>query len=592
MIAEDPDNLVDILPQPYRMLDKIVAQVVEGAIEECLEREKADKVYGLSERESAKTLELGEGCSCYATTSDSKQAAAGYKSGKVTLFDMDDGSQVLSQDLESGEIQAIVCYTGDNGEELFCVYTYGSLALYKIIQVEREVEAEVDAGAGAKDGEEGEAAEEGGEPTTIMKKFPEFEKVSQTHVREPESEQTKFELKLSPNRRFISLFVVDAEAEISFYEVSTVEKEPEKTEEGEEGAEGEEKEGATSSEAEAEERPPTYAHELVDAGTFDKSSSESFFEQSLSNLCYAWVCDAAGVDVGILVWNEDGTILVFKQLCKEFTGSISTVEGKNSTWSLPFPISCVAFDAESDLLLIGSKKGFVSLWNMFYRDHLSFLHKDCYPTAMKVTRKGGRDGLAISCTASDRSMSVYDVDSKKISKRIILPFVASNIDVDNTKSKRRWILHGTTSGDEEEPSELVSVLDLDEFKPAGADIRLGATANLVFTVEKSLCAVMRTHAAAGDEKKEGNEEERASTSSLDLYSLEPESGAGESPDSAPADLASDVLMEKSLVFKSLTEHIQQGGFDHMDEELERKALLDIRKHLVNLDIHVTTTAFS
>ena len=41
MNAEDPDNLVDMLPQPYRMIDKVVAQVVEGAIEECLEREKS-----------------------------------------------------------------------------------------------------------------------------------------------------------------------------------------------------------------------------------------------------------------------------------------------------------------------------------------------------------------------------------------------------------------------------------------------------------------------------------------------------------------------------------------------------------------------
>ena len=84
MNAEDPDNLVDMLPQPYRMIDKVVAQVVEGAIEECLEREKADKVHGLARQEPTKTLDFGQDCTCFATTSDSKQVAAGYRNGKLS----------------------------------------------------------------------------------------------------------------------------------------------------------------------------------------------------------------------------------------------------------------------------------------------------------------------------------------------------------------------------------------------------------------------------------------------------------------------------------------------------------------------------
>ena len=50
------------------------------------------------------------------------------------------------------------------------------------------------------------------------------------------------------------------------------------------------------------------------------------------------------------------------------------------------------------------------------------------------------------------------------------------------------------------------------------------------------------------------------------------------------------MLEKSVVFQCLTRDTKRGGFEQIDEEQERKALTDIRRHLVNLEIQASTTA--
>ena len=619
MIAEDPDDLVDILPQPYRMLDKVVAQIVEGAIDECLEREKADKVYELRGREPTKTYDFGEDCTCFATTSDSKQIVAGYGSGKLSVLSAEDESVVVSQDLEQGNIQAVVCYKSKNGEELFCVYAYGSLALYKIIQVEKEVEVEV-----AQEAEDEAAASEDGPPaeTTVTKLFPALEKAHQVHIREPKSEHSNFELVASLNKRYIGLFILDAEPEAKFFEVRKEEKVEEEVE-SEEGGEAKDKDAEDGDDGadavESEPRLPTFTHELIDLGTVDKDSSQSFFEQTLREICYFWVVDAKGEDAGILVWDKGGSTLVFKQLCPTFVGSISTVEGKNSTWRLSFPISCVTYDSASEVLAIGSRKGFVSLWNMFYRDHLSFLKEGCYPTAIKVLGEGG--ATKIACTSSDASMCVYDMGANRVTKRVILPFVASSLDL-GSRSGSRWLLHGKPEG-QEEGAQVASVVDLGELKPQGTDILISTAGEssgrttVVFTVSGDRCSVMTTLRSAvpeGEKAQESNESKKSSPSGKKKESPKKDAGEAEPPvtttstldvyafpsdEAAPGDpkegakgaeegglgMDSAYLQEKSVVFKCLFDHIKKShaSFASLDDDFEREKV-EIRRHLVNLDI--------
>jgi len=603
MNAEDPDNLVDMLPQPYRMIDKVVAQVVEGAIEECLEREKADKVHGLARPEPTKTLDFGQDCTCFATTSDSKQVAAGYRNGKLSLFG-EDGAEILSQGLDQGEVQAVVCYKASNGEELYCVYSYGNLALYRVKMVDKEVEVERTETEGGDNDENKEngSPDEPEEPKTVTRAFPEFERVSQAHVREPKSEESKFELKTSLNRRYIGLFTLQEDAEVTFYEVHTSVKaeEPEEEEGGAEGAK--DKEAASegeggASEAEAEDRPPSYAHDLVEVGKFDKTCAESFFTEALSSLCYIWVEDSSNRDVGIFIWDREGSILVFKQLCPEYVGSISTVSGKNTTWRLPFPISCVAFDAESDLLLIASTKGFISLWNMFYKDHHSFLSEGCHATAMRVVRPADGVGPMIACAASDGSMCLYDMESMRVRKRVILSFIASNVHV-HTASKRHWLMHGVTESGE----QLLSLIDAEECEPAGSDIVMGPSGGeglkVDFAVDRAGCSVLTTTSPAAaeadkerDEAAEGEQEKesrRATSSSLAFYRLDFGAQGELAEIKRPQGKAS--MLEKSVVFQCLTRDTKRGGFEQIDEEQERKALADIRRHLVNLEIQASTTA--
>ncbi len=596
-MLEDPDDLVDVLPQPYRMLDKLVAQVVEGAIEVGLEKEKADKIHSLTELKSSRSVPIGKECTSFALTSDSKQVAVGSSNGTLSLLNLDDGSVNLSKDLELGEIQAVSCYKSQVGEELFCIYAYGSLNLYKVIEVEKEVELEVKEDENAQ---EDEGSED--KPTTVTKTFPEFDKVHQIQVREPSSDATRFELTMSPNRRFLSLFMVDDEPEIKFYEIRTekvdvAEEEGEQGQGDKEGNENENESGGGGAE-DAVERPASYTHELVDVGTFNNSSAESFFDQSLSDICYSWVLNVEGEEVGILLWDKGGNTLVFTQLCKEYSGSISTVEGKNSTWTMPFAITCVAFDAKSDLLLIGSKKGFVSMWNMFYIDHFSFLKENTYPTALKLKRDEKTGHMLVACTASDCSFCIYDTELRKVLRRIILPFVASSFFLEAPNSMKYWWLHGFVGGDE--TTQLVSVLDLDECKPVGSDIVFGSTnkSNVAFSLGSDMCCIMTKDADEKEEEEapesplegsagegEQQEEEKTPSFSLNLYDLNfsVEKKAEQLERSDLSDALGEggfdpIFLEKSLVFKCLFDHISQ-----LDDDFERKKS-EIRKNLVNLSL--------
>lgn len=85
----DPDQLKDPLPQPYRMIDKVLSQMVEGAWELIEQRENArleeSRKVKPPQHENSKSLEYLKKCGCMTDSGDGLYVFIGHSRGIIAL---------------------------------------------------------------------------------------------------------------------------------------------------------------------------------------------------------------------------------------------------------------------------------------------------------------------------------------------------------------------------------------------------------------------------------------------------------------------------------------------------------------------------
>ena len=496
-VSEDPDDLVDALPQPFRMLDEVIAKLVEDAIDECIVRENADRSYGIQPRGPSRTARVDARAACVDVAPRGELAITGDADGGIALVSLEETAcgDVLATREPPAEGPAVVgvacCRGGDAApDELFCALdASGALTLLRLETVEEPATDvdEADAGGGDADADDSAADGGEGEPTgRILQRFGDIHRLDVPLTPAEASDASDatedgaeagaggadttpplpLTLAASPDRAYVMVLSGNAAGVTSarVHAVNTIEiaaPTPEGDEADGAGSEDAHESADASSEGEATEAAPSFRHELMEVGAFE------FRGRPGTSPSHAWVAGPVGSMAGLLFW--EGRTLTFFQIDGSFRGAISgTSASPHPTWRVPFEISCATFDAASDLLIIGSTRGTVVIWRMFYRGHVNFLHKGCHATALRVvphpaSTPAGRSGRALACASSDRSVCLVDLDTKQVLRRVILSWVAAASPAQPTELSDQgyWMLEGRC-----DDAKVVSLFDLRAFKPA------------------------------------------------------------------------------------------------------------------------------